>query len=159
MRKHVSGFTLTELMVTLAVMAALVGMAIPIYQNYTSSGNAKAHERNYQSAVSMVANECAKALLGNPANMTDIYVALNGGAAGAETKSAPGNPAANAYTFTAAAVPGAGQVNIAGLTGAGNTCALGNAVTITSGPVANGTTAAAYTAGDPEGRAETITAN
>lgn len=156
MLKKQAGFNLTELLVTMAIMGTLIGVAVPMYQGMNSKGAARVHQKNFSDAVSFVAAECQKAGL-NPGALANIYVELNGGATGSETVFAPGsnNPA---FTFGAgAAGVGAGQVDISGLTAPTYQCTAGTSpVVITSGTVANGAAATDYASGDPDGFARTI---
>ena len=155
MKKQTSGFSLTELLVTLVILGTLIGIAVPMYRGMTASGAARVHSANFEAAVSFVASQCQNALL-NPGGLSNIYNELNGGPAGSETKFAPGG-AVPAFSFNNAAGVAAGQVDITGPVAPNYQCTAGlTPVTITSGGVAAGAAAGDYPNGDPTGFARTI---
>lgn len=153
MKKQTSGFSLTELLVTLVIMGTLIGIAVPTYRGMTASGAARTHQKNFDEAVAFVAAQCRLADL-NPAGLVDIYVELNGGPVGKETKYVPGG-GAPAFVF-GSTTPAAGQVAINGLP-ASYLCVSGTSpVTVRSGPVATGAAAGDYPSGDPDGFTTTV---
>lgn len=62
-RKKTSGFTLIELMITVAIIAILAGVALPSYQNYVKRGNRAAA----QAQMMEIANREQQIFLANRA--------------------------------------------------------------------------------------------
>ena len=106
--KRSTGFTLIELMVVIAVIAGLAGIALPIYQGYTQSASMAKANFHYEQAVRV-------------ARTTSSITPING------ISATPTTPEGWIDVFGGddAIAPGGGPGYVAGLTGSVLTGAVG----------------------------------
>lgn len=73
------GFSLIEVMIALAIMAALVAIALPTYINYLSATKKTSAKSNCSEAQRFVSSELAKRAASLAGVTTDAIADLNGG--------------------------------------------------------------------------------
>ena len=72
-RRHEAGFTLVELIVVIAILAILGGVAVPVYSGYMKKANMTAD----RTLVSEVANALTMYYYSHPGEVTSAYVILD----------------------------------------------------------------------------------
>ncbi len=135
---RLSGFTLIEIMIAIAILGVVAALAVPAYNGYVRQSRVGSLLHNWETAVSTVRTEAAYS-----GGCRDVVAMLNSG-----DRKGIGNGAVSAFSTSGS---DAGTVVIQGL-GSNNCPEDGESVTITAFPAA-GTAPGDY----PGGAAPSVT--